>query len=97
MPSSGATGIGTSGTGWATLIAAAPTITGLKVLVITNEGAAPGFFSVDGGATVAGRIPAGSASAPGQAPPYAIKQLFKDVMIKRDGSSDMTNVYGSAS
>ena len=90
MKSSGTTAVATSGAGNATLINAGDL--SYNFLEIANEGPVAGFFSVDGG-NVWGRIPAAAAAT---APATVIwrGRSSQNVLIKRDGGTDMSAVYG---
>lgn len=93
MYSSGTTAIATSGTGNVTLVTV-PAGGSFNRLLIINEGANAGFFSVDGGSTW-GRIPAAAAATS----PVQIEWFGRSnqsVLMKRAGSTDMGGVYAFA-
>lgn len=88
----GGTAGATSGTGWTTVITAdaGKTVRGIRV---TNEGAAPGWFSLDGGTSPI-RLP-----QPGQSDSVNLMllgcpmNLREGVKIKRDGGTDLSAVW----
>lgn len=94
MVSSGTTAVATSGTGVTTAISST-TLAGrrsFRNLRIVNEGAAPGFYAVDGGTTWL-RLSAASAAT---APFIDVKrdlQKITDVQVKRDGGTDLSGIY----
>ena len=94
MYSSGTSGIGTSGAGAATLITLPSTSAMYNRLVIVNTSTTvDGFFSVDGGNTWA-YIPKATTTAVGQVESW--QQSNSNVLIKRNGGSDMSGVFGFA-
>lgn len=87
MITSGTTAKVTSGPGTIILIPKDPQLH--QHLQITNDGDVAGFYSVDEGGTFA-RLSAGGT--------LTIEQIGianKDILVKRDGGTDMTGLFGA--
>jgi hypothetical protein len=85
MYSSGETAVVTADAGWVPVIqipAGEIANSGYAI----NEGAAPGFFRINGVDSPSGRLPAGGS--------VAIREPFTLLEVKRDGGTDLSGVYG---